>query len=247
MDNGLPGGQWATGWTMGYRVDNGLARAPYRQRVVSFPWPLRRRFAAQPKGLTRGLGVVTRARSAARLHRARVRRRDGARTGRVTVIERLGSTLNLNGHWPVLALEGTDTFEPGKARFHRASAPRPGEFEALPRTRITRLTRTRVRAGGRAGEEEQSCLDFDLNSPYAPSTRAAIGCVIAAGPRPGGPRCAYLTLGWPANPGPHWPSLSPPLALAARSTARWPVSQTSAPSSNGWAYTWPAAPSPGRA
>ncbi len=69
----------------------------------------------------------------------------------MTVIERLGSTLNLNGHWPVLALEGTDTFEPGKARFHRAPAPRPGEFEALLRTRITRLTRTWLRAGRRRG------------------------------------------------------------------------------------------------
>ncbi|NKC12446.1 MAG: hypothetical protein GKR94_09650 [Gammaproteobacteria bacterium] len=98
-----------------------------------------------------------------------------ARTGRVTVIERLGSTLNLNGHWPVLALEGTDTFEPGKARFHRAPAPRPGELKALLRTRITRLTRTRVRAGVRVGEEEQPSLDLGLNSPYEPSTRAAIG------------------------------------------------------------------------
>ncbi|NKC13752.1 MAG: hypothetical protein GKR94_16660 [Gammaproteobacteria bacterium] len=62
-----------------------------------------------------------------------------------------------------------------QARFHRAPAPRPGELEALLRTRITRLTRTPVRAGGRVGEEEQSSLDFDLNSPYEPLTRAAIG------------------------------------------------------------------------
>ncbi len=118
---------------------------------------------------------MIRALSAARLHRARVRRRDGARTARVTVTERVGSTLKLNGHWPVLALAGIDTFEQGKARFHRAPAPRPGEFEALLRTLITRITRTRVRAGVGVGEDEQPYLDLDLNSPYEPLTRAAIG------------------------------------------------------------------------
>ena len=37
-----------------------LLKAPYRQWVVSFPWPLRLLFAARPQWLTRVLGVVTR-------------------------------------------------------------------------------------------------------------------------------------------------------------------------------------------
>ncbi|NKC15404.1 MAG: hypothetical protein GKR94_25380 [Gammaproteobacteria bacterium] len=142
-----------------HRVDNGLARAPYRQGGCRFPGP----FVGGSRRNRKGSPGCC-------------QRRDSiARTARVTVIERLGLKLNLNGHWPVLALEGADTFEQGKARFHRAPAPRPGELKALPRTRITRLTRTRVRAGVRVGEEEQSCLDFDLNSSYEQSTRAAIG------------------------------------------------------------------------
>lgn len=47
--------------TGAHLVDNVLPRAPYRQWVVTFPWPLRLLFAAQPKWLSRVLGVVTRA------------------------------------------------------------------------------------------------------------------------------------------------------------------------------------------
>ena len=67
-------------------VDNVLPKAPYRQWVLSFPWPLRRLFAAQPKWLTRVLSVVIRALSGALLKRAGVRHCDGARTGTVTFI-----------------------------------------------------------------------------------------------------------------------------------------------------------------
>jgi hypothetical protein len=67
-------------------VDNVLPQAPYRQWVLSFPWPLRVQFAAQPQWLSRVLGVVNRALSTALLKRAGVRRSDGARTGMVTYI-----------------------------------------------------------------------------------------------------------------------------------------------------------------
>ena len=50
--------------TGAHLVDNVLPPAPYRQWVVTFPWPLPLLFAAQPKRLTRLLGVVTWALSA---------------------------------------------------------------------------------------------------------------------------------------------------------------------------------------
>jgi hypothetical protein len=108
-----------------HRVDNVLPKAPYRQWVLSFPWPLRLRFAAQPEWLCRVLGVVIRALSRALLKHAGVRHCDGARTGMVTFIQRFGSNLNLNVHLHVLALDGASQnidpgFERGKARFHRA-------------------------------------------------------------------------------------------------------------------------------
>ena len=90
--------------TGAHLVDNVLPRAPYRQWVLSFPWPLGMLFAAQPKWLTRVLGVLTRALSGALLGRAGVRHRNGVRTAMVTFIQRIGSKLNLYVHLPVLAL-----------------------------------------------------------------------------------------------------------------------------------------------
>jgi hypothetical protein len=54
-------------------VDNVLPKAPYRQRVLTFPWPLRMLFAARPECLSRVLGVVIRALSTALLKRAGLR------------------------------------------------------------------------------------------------------------------------------------------------------------------------------
>jgi hypothetical protein len=171
--------------TGAHLVDNVLPRAPYRQWVVSFPWPLRMLFAAQPHWLTRVLGVVTRALSAALLKGAGVRHGEGARTGMVTFIQRFGSKLNLNVHLHVLALDGAYTFEHGKARFHRAPAPRPGQLEALLSTLITRITRTLVRAGVLIAEHEQAYLDLAMDSPYEQLAGAAIRYIIAAGPQAG--------------------------------------------------------------
>ena len=71
-------------------VDNVLPKAPHwstwGQWVLSFPWPLRMLFAAQPQWLSRVLGVVIRAVSTALLKGAGLRHCDGARTGMVTYI-----------------------------------------------------------------------------------------------------------------------------------------------------------------
>ena len=176
--------------TGAHLVDNVLPIAPYRQWVVTFPWPLRLLFAAQPKWLTRVLGVVTRALSRGILKRAGVRHSDGARTAMVTFIQHFGSKLNLNVHLHILALDGAYTFEHGKARFHRAPAPRPDELDALLSTLITRITRTLVRAGVLVGDGEQPYLDLELDSPQAQLASAAIRYVIATGPRPDEPPCA---------------------------------------------------------
>jgi hypothetical protein len=166
-------------------VDNVLPKAPYRQWVLTFPWPLRMLFAAQPDWISRVLGVVIRALTTALLKRVGLRRSDGARTGMVTFIQRFGSKLNLNVHLHVLSLDGAYSFKHGKARFHRAGGLRPEELEALLTTVITRVTRTLVRAGVLVAEDEQPYLDLQLDSPYEQLAGAAIRYVIAAGPQAG--------------------------------------------------------------
>jgi hypothetical protein len=57
------------------------------------------------------------------------------------------------------------TVKYGKGRFHQAGAPRPEALDALLTTVITRVTRTLVRAGVLASEDEQPYLDLQMDSP----------------------------------------------------------------------------------
>ena len=141
------------------------------------------RVAVRPQRLSRVLGVVIRALSGALLKRAGVHHCDGPCTGMVTFIQRFSSNSNLTVHLHVLALDGVYSFAHGKARFHRAGAPRPGELEALLTSVITRVTRTLVRAGVLVAEDEQPYLDLAMDSPYEQLAGAAIRYVIAAGPQ----------------------------------------------------------------
>ena len=171
--------------TAAHLLDNVLPRAPMRQWVVTFPWPLRLALAAHPEWLTRVLAIVTRALSSALVKRAGYRPGDGAQTGFVTFIQRFGSKLNLNVHLHLLALDGAYTFEHGKVHFHRARAPYPGELEVLLDTLIRRITRTLVRAGVLVEDSEQPFLDVALDSPLAQLSGAAVRYLIAVGPQAG--------------------------------------------------------------
>ena len=88
-------------------------------------------------------------------------------------------------HLHVLALDGAYTFEHGKAHFHRAPAPRPGELEALLWTLNTRVTRALVRAGVLVAQAEQPYLDLAMDSPYEQLAGSAIRFCLAAGPQAG--------------------------------------------------------------
>jgi hypothetical protein len=73
-----------------------LPKAPVRQWVLSFPWPLRLLFARQPDTLNRCLAVIIRAIETDLSHRAGLTRASCARSGSVTLVQRFGSALNLN-------------------------------------------------------------------------------------------------------------------------------------------------------
>ena len=76
-------------------VDHVLPEQPIRQWVLTFPYPLRFLFAAQPQVLSQVLGVVYRAISTDLLKRTGFTVASGAKTGAVTLIQRFGSALNL--------------------------------------------------------------------------------------------------------------------------------------------------------
>ena len=82
-------------------------------------YPLRFLFATRPAVLTQVLGIVYRAVSTFLVRGAGLRVGAGARTGAVTLIQRFGSTLNLNVHLHMLFVDGVYTFEGERPRFDR--------------------------------------------------------------------------------------------------------------------------------
>ncbi len=95
-------------------VDEVFPEQPVRPRfavaccfaaVLSFPYPLRFLFASRPEVMGKVLGIVYRVIST-HLIRSAGFTRDGARSGAVALIQRLGSGLNLNVHFHMLFLDG---------------------------------------------------------------------------------------------------------------------------------------------
>ena len=107
-------------------IDHVLPAVPVRQWVLSFPWPLRWLFANRPEALTRVLAIVTRAIETSLIKRAEQSRQAGVRGGMVTLIQRFGSSLNLNVHLHLLVETACsrrrrvdNTFTPSRRRTRR--------------------------------------------------------------------------------------------------------------------------------
>ena len=121
--------------TSAHRIDHVLPAVPVRQWVPSlpwpFPWPLRWLFANRPEAPTRVLAIVTRAIETSLIKRAGQSRQAGARGGMVTLIQRFGSSLNLNVHLHLLVLDGVFAPAQGRQRFHTVAAPDTQTLQVL--------------------------------------------------------------------------------------------------------------------
>ena len=117
--------------TAALRVDEVLPERPLRQWVLSLPHALRFLLATDPDALTLVLGVVYRAISAHLLTKAGLTRATGA-IGAVTLVQRFGSSLNLNVHFHMIFLDGV--YLPGGTRppvFRHVPAPTGPELQQL--------------------------------------------------------------------------------------------------------------------
>ncbi len=111
--------------------DEVLPERPLRQWVLSLPMALRFLLATRPAVLSEVLGVVYRTISGHLLAGAGVRRAAG-HTGAVTLIQRFGSALNLNGHIHMIFVDGVCMTEgSGAPVFRAARSPGAGELQAL--------------------------------------------------------------------------------------------------------------------
>lgn len=72
-------------------VDHALPEQPIRQWILTFPYPLRFLFAAQPQVLNQVLGVVCRAISTYLIKKIGFTVAFGAKDGAVILIQRVGS------------------------------------------------------------------------------------------------------------------------------------------------------------
>ncbi len=181
-------------------VDHVLPEQPIRQWVLTFPYPLRFLFAAEPQVLSQILGVVYRAISTYLIKKTGFTVAYGAKTGAVTLIQRFGSALNLNIHFHMLFLDGVYTFEGPRPRFHRAPRSAPDELAKLLHTISKRVARLLERQGLLVRDPEHSYLDFEPGEALDQLIGASIHYRIAIGPNAGRKTLTLRTV--PAQPEP---------------------------------------------
>ncbi len=147
-------------------ADEVFPDVPLRQWVISFPFPLRFLFAAHPHAMGKVLGIVCRAIATQLLHKAGLKRKDGA-IGAVTLIQRFGwygipAALNLNIHFHILFLDGVyESRDNHQPRFQRIQAPGRQELDLLVEQISQRVGRCLERAGLLEQDTESAWLDLD--------------------------------------------------------------------------------------
>ena len=171
--------------TSAHLIDHVLPPVSIRQWVLAFPWPLRLLLSTRPEAVSRVLAIVTRAIETALIRRAGKTRKGGARGGIVTLIQRFGSSLNLNVHLHMLVLDGVYANDHGKLRFQPLPAPAPALMTQLLDVIVLRVLRCLERDGLLIRDPEQPWLDLEARDALDALGAASIQYRIAVGPHAG--------------------------------------------------------------
>ena len=158
-------------------MDHVLPHRPIRQWVLSFPYPLRFVLANHPQVMGKVLGIVNRTTSTHLINKAGFKVSQ-AHTGAVTLIQRFGSALNLDLHFPVLFIDGVFSLRGnGQLRFHRVNAPTSKELNSLVATITYRIAMRPRRYNSRPALSEprleltdQGVVRYALKSAYRDGT-----------------------------------------------------------------------------
>ena len=140
-------------------VEAVLPWVPVRQWVLTLPYRLRYRLAWD-HGLTRAvLGVYARVLQDFYVRHAHRCGIGPLRTGMVTVIQRFGSSVNLNVHFHTLVLDGVFTeIMPGRLQFHAATPPSDAAVAQVLATIRQRVRRLLARRGLEPGVAQPKVL-----------------------------------------------------------------------------------------
>jgi hypothetical protein len=171
-----------------YLVDELLPEAPYRQWVLTFPWPLRFRLAVDRALLGKLLGIFLRTVFAWQRQRGRALGIRDGQTGSVSFVQRFGGALNLNPHVHSLLPDGL--FVPGAQSsgtlaFVPLPEPTQADIEALTFKIAHRLT----------AAVEKLCADDDQTEAVLERTAAALRQALATALEPPLPKLGRDLLG----------------------------------------------------
>ena len=168
-------------------VDEVLPYLPFRQWVLSFPFPLRLLFAKDPQLTRQILNLVLRAISTYLIKKAGLKKKFGAKTGSVTFIQRFGGSLNLNIHFHILYPDGVWTFKQKNANFHPITPPTQLELDNLLKTIAQRTVKLLEKKGLIVRDESSEHKFLNLEDTQAIDLihASSITYRIALGPRRG--------------------------------------------------------------
>jgi len=160
------------GDTAAHLVDNVLPEAPYRQWVLTFPWPLRFLLAVDKVFLSTMLRTFLRSIFAWQRLRGRRQGIEGGETSAVTFVQRFGGSLNVNPHFHSLIPDGL--FIPGPssddpAVFEPLSPPEDEDIQMLMARLVERLGPIALERLKEAGEE----------GAWQPSEHTALHTLVA--------------------------------------------------------------------
>jgi hypothetical protein len=171
--------------TAAFCVDYLFPRVPTRQYVLSLPYALRFKMAYSADATSVVLGAFISAITSDLRRRARKRKLRGRlQTGSLTVVQRFGSSLNLNVHFHAIAMDGVYAEQPdGAMLFHPLPAPCDEDVARLARAVCRKVTRY---LGQLSGEDKDQQLTLDHLA------NASVQGLVTTGPRRG---CRVLRLG----------------------------------------------------
>ena len=171
--------------TAAFCVDYLFPRVPARQYVLSLPYALRFKMAYSADATSVVLGAFISAINSDLRRRARKRKLRGRlQTGSLTVVQRFGSSLNLNVHFHAIVMDGVYAEQPdGTMLFHPLPAPSDENIARLARAVCRKVTRY---LGQLTGEDKDQQLTLDHLA------NASVQGLIATGPCRG---CRVLRLG----------------------------------------------------
>ena len=165
--------------TAAHLVDRVLPDVPWRQWVLTLPYPLRYRVAYDPRLQTLILRTYMQTLEGWQRRRGREFGLTNPRWGGVTVIQRFGSALQLTPHFHTLGMDGVYDIggNPDRARFHPLEPPTENDVDRLVNRVRARVLSTLVRRGVLSIRDE-AFLEPDALSFEEPAMAVCYGDAI---------------------------------------------------------------------